>query len=57
MWNDELRAADGREYADRIRALREATRRQRHARRHARWRALADIVLSIPPGIAMRIGG
>jgi hypothetical protein len=45
------------EYADRLRELRETTRRERGARRHAFWTRAREFVLSIPAGVGVRIGG
>lgn len=52
MTSDEVR-----EYADRIEQLRQATRRERRARRHARWSRARDVVMSMPAAIGIRIGG
>jgi hypothetical protein len=52
MSEDELE-----EYADRIRELRVTARRRRQARRHAFWTRARDLVLSMPAGIGVRIGG
>ena len=49
--------ADRQEYADQIQEARVAARRQRGARRHAFWTRVSDYLLSIPPGIAVRLGG
>lgn len=32
-------------------------RQQRKARRHAFWTRVSEFLLSIPPGIAVRLGG
>lgn len=32
-------------------------RQRRAARRHAFWEGLSEFVLSIPPGVGIRIGG
>jgi hypothetical protein len=49
--------ADRQEYADQIQEARVAARRQRGARRHAFWTRVSDYLLSIPAGIAVRLGG
>jgi len=40
-----------------IPAQQPANAQQRRARRRAFWAGVSDLLLSIPPGIAMRIGG
>lgn len=57
MTDHGMSAADEREYADQIHEARIALRRHRKARRHGFWIGLSDLLLSIPPGIAARLGG
>lgn len=52
-----MSAEEAREYADRIVDARQEARRARQARRHAFWERLTSFLLSIPAGIAVRIGG
>ncbi|MEU1972734.1 hypothetical protein ABZ477_13830 [Microbacterium sp. NPDC019599] len=52
-----MTSAELQEYAEQIEEARAERRLQRRARRHAFWARLRDLVLSIPPGIGVRIGG
>ncbi|QIG40168.1 hypothetical protein G5T42_12315 [Microbacterium sp. 4R-513] len=52
-----MSVAEEREYAVHIEEARLALRQWRKARRHAFWRELGDALLSMPPGIAVRLGG
>jgi hypothetical protein len=49
--------ADERELVEHVEEARLTLRRYRRARRRAFWSGLGDVLLSIPPGIAARLGG
>ncbi|MFH8249641.1 hypothetical protein ACH3VR_04645 [Microbacterium sp. B2969] len=57
MNEDGLNTADAQEYERWIREARSELRRRRKARRYAFWASLADLLLSMPPGIGVRLGG
>lgn len=57
MYDYTMSAADQREYADRIRELQLSIVQTRRARRHAFWTRVTDFLFTIPPGVAVRIGG
>lgn len=52
-----VRAVDEREDARNLHGARLVLRAQRRARRHAFWRRVSDLLLSMPAGIGVRIGG
>jgi len=57
MMHSRMSADEAREFADRIIEARLHHRRARQARRHAFWNGVSAIVLSIPAGIGIRLGG
>lgn len=57
MYDSGMNIAEKREFADHIIQLREARAAERRARRHRRWTAASEFLLSIPAGVAVRLGG
>lgn len=57
MYDNGMNAAENREFADRIIELRDARAAERKARRQTPWAAVSEFLLSIPPGVAVRLGG
>lgn len=64
MYDNGMNAAENREFADRIIELRDARAAERQARaaerkarRQTPWAAVSEFLLSIPPGVAVRLGG
>lgn len=57
MMQHGMNDADRQEYADQIEEARLASRQQRRARRQAFGERVSDFLLSIPAGIAVRLGG
>lgn len=57
MNGDWMSPSEEREYADRIHELRLSARQERAARRHAFWTKVRDVVMSVPAGVGVRIGG
>ncbi|GAA3629132.1 hypothetical protein GCM10022200_09680 [Microbacterium awajiense] len=57
MFHAEMLAAEKRESTDRVVALRQARAAHRREHRRARRRAWQQLLESIPPGIAVRLGG
>jgi hypothetical protein len=55
--HDRMNDVECAEYADQIYEAQLSRRQERRARRYRFWEGLADLLLSIPPGIAVRLGG
>jgi hypothetical protein len=57
MMQHGMNDADRQEYADQIQEALVASRQQRRAPRRAFGERVSDFLLSIPAGIAVRLGG